>query len=92
MPWRKGLRPKAPPAEGLRGEEVMPGPEPNICEPGDGLEGEEGLEKDRLPRLPMDRPPPARAHAAESRTRKETNQAATTAAGITSTLLDTTFT
>jgi hypothetical protein len=92
MPWRKGLRPKDPPAEGLRGDEVMPGPEPIVCEPGDGLEGEEGVEKDRLPRLPVDRPPPARAHAADSRTRKETNQAATAAAGIISTLLNTILT
>ncbi|MEM5790146.1 MAG: hypothetical protein AAGU11_22745 [Syntrophobacteraceae bacterium] len=44
---------------------------------GDGLEGMAGLEKLRLPRLPDDPPPPARAHALDSRTTLSANRAKT---------------
>jgi hypothetical protein len=45
---------------GFRPGMFMPG------EPGEALEGDCGEEKLLLPRLPMDRPPPARAQALDS--------------------------
>lgn len=78
MPCRKGLRPNHPEEGWL----AAPGKVLGVCVGpgllngllGDGLEGILGVEKLRLPRLPDELPPPALAHALDSRVIQNTKQ------------------